>query len=489
MPKLVKLETDANVSNYTPQEGNITTFFTAEDGAVKLKYKNSAGEIAELSGGGGGVLVRDSMALVTSYQSAYTKITSLQLSGMIDDSDNSGYDLTPANGTYTVTAETADKSPQERIYKHTSQNYYVYYIPESTDGMYYGKGWAINNSIVYDTMSVLMYTSNELVEGTSNWSGEMNMLYMPVTISNIQSSLVPAVLTAVEVTGYNPTTLQYSIDYDAAIPITTYDYEPEVHGIYAVSGTRLIGKPIGNEGGGHLRTYIPWRAGKAIDKITNYRNSYSEYYAPAWQYPTLRCYSEQVNYVSVTTMDGKSCVGSLDYNTEMNSNADWNLCYAEYDGKFYSYPKNANRYWSMGCLVHGGNQTSKKQRAIFCCQDNIAKMSIDAEWSASTPRIVVYRDDTEVITYTNSGLSSGWHHVLLTYDYDNLLFVLYVDGTKRGEYSFKFEGSNSYNNIFFGTGRADDAYRICYLCELKFWDITLTPAMVTAEYQRVMDSM
>lgn len=54
MPKLVKLETDANVSNYTPSAGNITTFFAEEDGAVKLKYKNSAGEIHELSGGGGG---------------------------------------------------------------------------------------------------------------------------------------------------------------------------------------------------------------------------------------------------------------------------------------------------------------------------------------------------------------------------------------------------------------------------------------------------
>ena len=97
MPKLVKLETDANVSNYTPSAGNITTFFAEEDGEVKLKYKNSAGEIQELSGGGG-VLVRDSMALVTSYQSSYTKITSLQLSGMTDDSANSGYNLTPANG-------------------------------------------------------------------------------------------------------------------------------------------------------------------------------------------------------------------------------------------------------------------------------------------------------------------------------------------------------------------------------------------------------
>jgi hypothetical protein len=45
MPKLVKLETDKNVSNYTPETGNITTFFVKEGGAVKLKAKNSSGDI------------------------------------------------------------------------------------------------------------------------------------------------------------------------------------------------------------------------------------------------------------------------------------------------------------------------------------------------------------------------------------------------------------------------------------------------------------
>ena len=53
MPKLIKLETDSAVSNFTPPSGNVTAFLAEESGDIKLKVKKSDGTIAALSGGSG----------------------------------------------------------------------------------------------------------------------------------------------------------------------------------------------------------------------------------------------------------------------------------------------------------------------------------------------------------------------------------------------------------------------------------------------------
>ena len=492
MPKLIKLETDANVSNYTPEAGNITTFFAEEDGAVKLKYKNSAGEIAELSGGGGGGAGAFDLVTVTAYTPAYANITSLQLSGMSMD-DMSGTDFSAANGTYTVTAETASLPADKKVFKHSSANYYVTYLPESADGAYYSCGWCLaNKATVTDPWGAYMIGPKDLVAGTSYWSDEMGMTSQQVTVSNIQSSQVPADVKFKRVTGYNSSTMQYTIAEDEESCSIADNSALQVHHIYNFNGTAIIGRPVDCEGGSHLLTYIPWRDSNTVEKVTNGRVSgYYEYVAAAWQYPSFRMafyYDEAVARFSPTTIDGKSCAGSLNYSAEITSDADFNQYYAEYDGKLGSYNKNTNRHWSMGCLVHGGNQKNKKQRPIFCQLNNVARMSIDIEWNSSTPRVVVYRDDTAVITYANASLSSGWHHVLLTYDHDNTLFVLYVDGAKRGEYSFSFERKGYYDTIYFGTGRDDGSYAVCYLCELKFWNIPLTAEQAMAEYNRAINS-
>lgn len=437
------------------------------------------------SGGGSDLL------LVKSYTPAYSQISSFVMSGMINDSDNSGYDLTPANGTYKVTTETASKLPSERIYKHTSQNYYVYYIPESADGMYWGSGWAINGSIVYDTMSVLMYNSSlkEIAAGTSNWSGEMNMLYMPVTISDIVQTEVPAAVIGKKVTGYNPATLQYTIDSEE-VAITGYDYEPQEHSIYSCNGTRLVGEPIGNEGGSHLYCYIPWRGDTPYGKSYDPREGNNYYhYATAWKYPSMSMYNDQIGQYHIFTIDGVTCSGSVDDGVRMQSSSD---LYDKFrtNNKLWAIPPDANRKWSAGAAFNRGGQ-SKKQRMLWVRVNNVATMHIEADWTVSTPKITVYKDDAAVITYTNSGLSSGWHHAVLTYDYDTKMFILYVDGVKRGEYSFVFERSRYFDTFLFGSGHPDGngGYMIGYICEIKLWDIPLTAAMVSAEYQRVMASM
>lgn len=54
MAKLVKLESDADVSKYTPDEGRVTTFFKQDGSSVKLAYKNSAGDVIEFQQHGEG---------------------------------------------------------------------------------------------------------------------------------------------------------------------------------------------------------------------------------------------------------------------------------------------------------------------------------------------------------------------------------------------------------------------------------------------------
>lgn len=621
MPKLVKLETDANVSNYTPEAGNITTFFAEEDGAVKLKYKNSAGEIADLSGkygevveqpvptikqkgttitasyvtvpgfvekaetkfadplyltpstpsdpsisfnvitglitalsfytpgylqdtvttekeyqliiqgeqtitpgtsdktiaasryltgvqtikgdanlvaeniksgvsifgvsgeysGGGGAGAFD-FAAVTSYTPAYNKITSLALSDLVAD-EQSGYDLTDANGTYQVTSETADKQPTERIYKHTSKDYYIFYIPEDTTGMYWSYGWAFNTQVVTDPWAVMMMAPSSmrnLTEGTAMWYGEMNMLAMSVTIGGIQQEQIAPDIKLKKVTGYNPNTLQYTIDNEVIECSSADSSNVKEHQIYSFNGTTIFGRSVDCEGGSHLRTYVPGRTEPVTMHLRNDRNAYNSYnYFTAWQYPTF--YTSDPSQFSISTIDGKSCI----YNN--NGAATISLTTADdfSSGIYGYYPSTADRQWSFGALLHGGNQKNYNQR-LFC---QIAKrVSIDAEWRESTPQVVVRVDDTVIITYTESGLSSGWHHVLLTYDWNTKQLTLYVDGSVRGTHSESVSSENGFTSCYFGVGRDIGEWYIGHVCEIKFWDIPLTAEQVTAEYTRAINS-
>ena len=447
---------------------------------------NISGEYEGEGGGGAGAF---DLVAITSYTPAYANITSMQLSGMGMD-EMSGSDFSAANGTYTVTNDTASLPADKKVFKHNSANYYVVYLPESTDGMYYSYGWCLASSAsVSNPWGAYMIGPKDLVAGTSYWQDEMGMTYQSVTVSNIQSTEVPAAVSAVAVTGYAFDTLLFDIDYDTPVAISSYDYEPEVHGIYALNGTRLVGKPIGNEGGAHLRMYIPWRGDVPFGKMYPPRGGdFYESYATAWKYPSLQIYNDQTQYYQNYVIDGVQCVGVLNGGVRMYSTTDWNMP-VKTDYKLSPVPLDANRKWSAGAAFNrGGNTTT--QRMLYVSVSNVATISVDAKWVESTPRIVVYKDDTEVITYTNSGLKTGWHHVILTYDYDIKLFVLYVDGVKCGEYSFSFERARNYDTIVFGCGhhQGDGAYMIGYLCEIKFWDTPLTATQAMAEYNRAINS-
>ena len=50
MPILRKIESVSDTSNYTPSEGNVTTFLCEEDGVIKHKYKNKDNEVFDING-------------------------------------------------------------------------------------------------------------------------------------------------------------------------------------------------------------------------------------------------------------------------------------------------------------------------------------------------------------------------------------------------------------------------------------------------------
>lgn len=54
MPKLIKIETDASVSEYTPPSGYATLFYAVEEGKTVLKVKTASGAIETVSGSTGG---------------------------------------------------------------------------------------------------------------------------------------------------------------------------------------------------------------------------------------------------------------------------------------------------------------------------------------------------------------------------------------------------------------------------------------------------
>lgn len=60
MPKLIKIETPAAVSNFTPPEDHATLFYAEEGGKIVPKAKTSAGAVETV---GGDATVADTLYL------------------------------------------------------------------------------------------------------------------------------------------------------------------------------------------------------------------------------------------------------------------------------------------------------------------------------------------------------------------------------------------------------------------------------------------
>lgn len=247
MPKLVKLETDANVSNYTPEAGNITTFFAEEDGAVKLKYKNSAGEIAELSGGGGGGGGAFDLVKVTEYtpaQEAFTGISAVTFSGFGVD-EMSGEDFSVLNGTFSVENET-EPDPLKRTFKYGS--YYLYYYPDP-DSMNGGSAWCISQNKSYGGYSAWLFynTESALSNGTINWYNMMGSSTSTASVTTANYPGQPLSLKGQKATGYDPDSKVWIIRAEEVVLAGCYN-SPVTGGLYVGIDGALAGNYVALSG-------------------------------------------------------------------------------------------------------------------------------------------------------------------------------------------------------------------------------------------------
>lgn len=457
---------------------------------VVSAVENSGGSSGGSSGGrpGEGAIV--GLFCVSKSKPGYTRIDMLTLSGLYDDSENSGYDLTPANGEYrpyTVEVETEDSVSYINCYKHRSGDYYVYYIPASPDGSYPGYGWALNTSIVMNTMNVLMYTQAvNLQEGTKSWYGEMNMLAMPVTLTFTSTTQVPA-----DIRGHfvrrkmmraeqegsikdNYNSFYYEKIDDTVVAITSCDEEPEVHEIYAVTqlpdtdggdfgGYHLSGKPVANEGGEHLLMYVPWNAaGSGWTRIYNPRGSASYLCADAWKFPTMYPGSGSNEYHMIHTITDPGNIGGRPI-----TNPGFFLYGTDHDryeittphggtdasgidriGKFVSLPWDADRHWSItmmfsACYLIGLERPMPRIRPMRVISGSqLICVDVLPSEDALGYDLIVYNNDNPIITLPKAitwsrgeadefGITHPLYHAYfcaLTYDFDVKTLKVYLSG-------------------------------------------------------------
>ena len=61
---------------------------------------------------------------------------------------------------------------------------------------------------------------------------------------------------------------------------------------------------------------------------------------------------------------------------------------------------------------------------------------------------------------------------------------VYVDGVQAGVHEVAIGSEMDVSEMIFGLGHDNSEYRIGYVCEVKFWDTTLSSNQVAYDYQR-----
>ena len=194
------------------------------------------------TGGGGSGSGAFDLAKVTEYTPyapEVSAVTSVVVSGMGTFGDGEE-DVSDANGTYLVTAETATESDwQKRVYKHESADYYLHYYedPDYPEDAYWQFG--------YDTDSGFMSlsSSENIASGENDWEnwdwGETFTLTLDVTTTTTPET--PMVLKGVLATGYTDGEWSFA---DSEQNFTGFENTPKKSCVYAVSGNKLIGSAV-----------------------------------------------------------------------------------------------------------------------------------------------------------------------------------------------------------------------------------------------------
>lgn len=184
----------------------------------------------------------------TPFRASYTVPTSIVISGIPSEVEgqSTGYEV--ANGTYNVTTETQNKSEFERVYKHSTLNYWFVYFNDEYNGG--GMCCAIVDEYQLPAPSVwscLAYRQGTNLADNATWYMQ-SMYYWSGTLTlAVTTTTVPQqnqILTGKLVTNYNPSTRQSTTEANSTNLAKATNVSPLINHIYlGINGT-IIGNPV-----------------------------------------------------------------------------------------------------------------------------------------------------------------------------------------------------------------------------------------------------
>ena len=206
-------------------------------------YQGSGG-----SGGSGGAypFALTKITQYVPYRAAFVGIGSMTVSGIPAEAYDMPTGAEGANGTYTVTSDTQYLTGADRVYKHTTSNYWMVGFEDTYNTG--GPCWAIVDASQLGEPSVwncVCYcsgsapASGEWTNNTSYWSAQLTV--SSSTISYPEQSMV---LSGRQAEGYDPSTKLWSFS-SAATVYSSFQRPPQPCFIYAATGGALVGGAVG----------------------------------------------------------------------------------------------------------------------------------------------------------------------------------------------------------------------------------------------------
>lgn len=206
---------------------------TVTKGYVKEDFDIPTG-----GGSGSGAFDLAKVTEYTPYAQGVSAVTSVVVSGMGVIADEE--DVTAANGTYLVTADTAAETDwKKRVYKHESADYYLYHYadPDYPEDAYWQFGYDTDSSFL------TLYSSEDIASGENDWHsedwGEDFTLTLDVMTATTPEQ--PLVLKGVKATGYTDGEWSFA---DSEQNFTGFETTPKKSCVYAVSGNKLFGSAV-----------------------------------------------------------------------------------------------------------------------------------------------------------------------------------------------------------------------------------------------------
>ena len=395
---------------------------TDSQATVGVGYLAEAKTFNKQSGGGGGSGTFD-LAKVTEYtpaRPAQTLVTSVDVSGIgdliwSDDPESEDYEYneyySEANGTYTVTPETAGETDwKKRIYKHESLEYYLYY--EQYEDYPEESTWFFSTSADSDGQFIRKYNEwdwdtdeqlpvGDLESGTSEW-GDYDWEPHEVTLAvhTVSTDASPMILKGVLATAY--TDGEWSLG-STEQSFTGFERTPVRNYLYVASGNTLVGRALGY-------LYNINIAGQIFYDPLNGVNPGVPDVGPAY---------DEGNSPSYTVIDEVQCA-EFNVNNQIKSSDCANFPANGFTLSIWVHTKGSS---APGCIFGFGRDGTY---AVVMLRSD----------ESSTGRIGIERGSGQI--YTNVSMMDGrWHHCLCTIGATGSN-AIWVDGVRVHTFTQQF---------------------------------------------------